>query len=141
MSVQESDRPDERAESQHGQERTEILQIIPAHGWSAVFVGLRGDRPEAYVETVACWALVEKTESDGDSYRYVVGLAVPTRGGMLPAAEDAEGPTFLAYIREGADLTEWHAKAKSAYETRPDIREAFEKLAELRAGAGETPPG
>ncbi len=78
-----------------------IIQIIPAHGWNAVYAV----RPEqnkndpVWVSALACWALVQEGAD-----RYVVGLD-------LTLSFCDSGDNFLGYLPPGQEPAEWKEKA------------------------------
>ena len=76
------------------EEKRQILQIMPANGWGAVF--LVDDPPYYVVAPMMGWALVEETDKFGDVDRFVRGLDADAYVEFVNEAEN-----FYAYIYEG----------------------------------------
>jgi hypothetical protein len=78
-----------------------IVQIIPANGWSAVYA-IRPDRnynDPVWVSPLACWALVQ----EGTDH-YVIGL-----DRTLSLCE--AGDNFLGYLAPGENSKGWEEAA------------------------------
>lgn len=88
-----------------------MTHIVPANGWSAVFVDERDDGSMfIYAEPLALWGLqtfFDNHYSLSPVGSKVVGL-IPSFG--LESAEDLEN--FLGYAREGDDLEQFSEIAK-----------------------------
>jgi len=88
-----------------------IIQIVPVHGWSAVYA-IRPDRNDGdpvWIGRLACWALVQQGQD-----RYVVGI-----DSTLSFCD--QGDNFLGYAPPGKICTTWTDKARSFLE-KPTAR-------------------
>ena len=92
----------------------QIVQIMPAEGWNAVFVDrLPSGEYKLSSEPLACWALVEDEAKDYDRpRRQVVGLAA--RALARPEMSDCGiCNNFVAYLRDGEDIEVWREAAEN----------------------------
>jgi hypothetical protein len=73
-----------------------VLQLIPAHGWSAVFANRpsRTGGTELYTVRLCSWALVEE-EQAGETFRSIYGY------GATDIVDDVEGyEGFIGYVHQ-----------------------------------------
>lgn len=69
-------------------DNVEIVQILPAEGWEAVFEG-------GETLPVVLWALARRTKGDGEPYSDVMGIWPDPDNGFFCSLSEAEG--FLCY--------------------------------------------
>ena len=105
----------------------QIVQIMPAEGWNAVFVEQlpTGER-KLSSEPLACWALVEDEAKDYDRpRRQVVGLAA--RALARPEVSDCGiSNNFVGYLRDGEDIEVWREAAESRFAGQDELQDKRE---------------
>jgi hypothetical protein len=80
---------------------TRILQIMPANGWRAIYIGTDG---KPFDDLLAAWALIEYDDEDAPEgcYRYLAGLAACSTPGLVQLSEEI--PNFAFYLPVGQQI-------------------------------------
>lgn len=95
-----------------------ILQIIPATGWSAVYLQ---DDGTLLAEPLVAWALMDvKDDDDEEPFRAVEGLS--PEGGLATPANRYDN--FIGYAWAGEDLAsvKWQEAVRGHLEAKAVIR-------------------